>query len=235
MGTRLRSQTRRCKQIMENYIDILREALKVLASNCKTGSITDLTKCHRQKVFSIIDPIPKTEEELYDIISGEAAHYVIEKLFEVIADRFRSEQIIEYKNVRGKIDIYDKLHDTVIEIKNSNSSRILKPFKFHQEQIKYYMAIKGSDEGRIIYLINKMTDSKAFQIHMTEEQRKMQLEKLESEAKSIGNAMDAHDPSVAKAIYQDAEMEWMCNRCPYLEKCIAVRSSDREKEAYSNW
>jgi hypothetical protein len=212
---------------MENYVDVLKEAVEELALECKTTSVTDLTKCHRQKVFSIIDPVPKTEEELYNIISGEAAHSVVERLFEVLADRFRCEVILQYKNVKGKIDVFDKLYDTIIELKISKSLEISRPFKFHEEQIKYYMAIKGSDEGRIIYLVNKITDSKGFQIHMTEEQRKEQLEKLESNAKSLQNAIDTRDPSIANAIYEDDEMRWMCNKCPYLQECITVRNSDR--------
>ncbi|MFZ0511870.1 MAG: hypothetical protein WAM14_09710 [Candidatus Nitrosopolaris sp.] len=123
--------------------------------------------------------------------------------------------------------MFDKLYDTIIELKISKSLEISSPFKFHEEQIKYYMAIKGSDEGRIIYLVNKITDSKGFQIHMTEEQRKEQLEKLEANTKSLQNAIDRLDPSIAKTIYEDDEMRWMCDKCPYLQKCIAIRNSDR--------
>jgi CRISPR/Cas system-associated exonuclease Cas4 (RecB family) len=212
---------------MENYVDVLKEAIEELALKCKTTSVTDLTKCHRQKVFSIIDPVPKTEEELYNIILGEAAHHVVERLFEVLASRFRSEIILQYQDIKGKIDVFDKLYDTVIELKISKSLEMSRPFKFHEEQIKYYMAIKGSDEGRIIYLINKIADSKSFQIHMTEEQRKKQLEKLESNAKSLQDAINAQDPSIAKTIYEDDEMRWMCNKCPYLQECISLRTSDR--------
>src|SRR5215203_5377448 len=134
---------------MENYIEIVKEAYGQLTTgDRKRVSIKDLTMCHRKKVFTVIDPVPMTDEVLYDYVSGQAAHDVIERLFMVFPNRFRSEKELQYKNIKGKIDIYDKLLNNVVDIKTSKSQKILlKPFRFHEEQVKYYMAMIDSDEG----------------------------------------------------------------------------------------
>jgi hypothetical protein len=212
---------------MEDYIGILKEAQQQLTSRNKTVAIKDLTMCHRKKVFGIIDPFPMTEAELYDYISGQAAHDVIERLFMMYPTRFRSEKEIQYCDIKGKIDIHDKLLNNVIDIKTSKSQQTLfRPFKFHEEQVRHYMAIIDSEEGQIIYQMNNFGKYLCFPIFMTAEERKKQLEKLESEANSLRNAIDAGDPSLVKGIYDDREIKWLCNNCPYLQKCIDLRKND---------
>jgi hypothetical protein len=165
---------------MEEYIELLKEAQHQLTSRNKTIAVKDLTMCHREKVFSIIDPVPMTEGELYDYISGQAAHDVIERLFMIYPNRFRSEKEVQYKNVRGRIDIYDKSLNNIVDIKTSKSQKILlKPWKFHEEQVKYYMSIMDSEEGQIIYEMNNFGKYASFPIFMTADERKKQLEKLE--------------------------------------------------------
>ena len=213
--------------MMEDYIGILKEAQQQLTSRNKTVAVKDLTMCHRKKVFSIIDPVPMTEGELYDYVSGQAAHEVIERLFMMYPTRFRSEKEIQYCNIKGKIDIHDKLLNNVIDIKTSKSQQTLfKPFKFHEEQVRDYMAIIDSEEGQIIYQMNNFGKYLCFPIFMTTEERKKQLEKLESEANSLRNAIDVGDPSLVKGIYDDRQMKWLCNKCPYVEKCIDLRKND---------
>jgi hypothetical protein len=216
---------------MENYVEILKEAhTQLTTGDEKTISIKDLTMCHRKKVFSVIDPVPMTDEQLYDYVSGQAAHDVIERLFMVFPNRFRSEKELQYKNIKGKIDIHDKLLNSVIEIKTNKSKILLKPQKFHEEQVKYYMSMIDSDEGQILYHLNNFRNYRSFEIYMNAEQRRDQLQKLEIEAKALRRAIEAKDPSLVRGVYDDNEMYWMCNRCPYLEKCKQMRqSSEQEK------
>jgi hypothetical protein len=212
---------------LEDYLGILKEAQHQLTSRNKAVAVKDLTMCHRKKVFSIIDPVPMTEGELYDYISGQAAHDVIERLFMMYPTRFRSEKEIQYRNIKGKIDIHDKLLNNVIDIKTSKSQQTLfRPFKFHAEQVRDYMAIIDSEEGQIIYQMNNFGKYLCFPIFMTAVERKKQLETLESEANSLRNAIDAEDPSLVKGIYDDREMKWLCNKCPYVQKCIDLRKND---------
>ena len=193
----------------------------------KTISVKDLTLCHRKKVFSITDPVPMSDVELYNYVSGQADHDVMERLFMMYPNRLRTEMEVRYKNIKGKIDIFDKYLNNVIDTKTSKSPKILlKPFKFHEEQIRSYMAMTDSEEGQVIYQINHFERYHAFPIYMTAEERKSKLEKLESEAKFLLNAISAGDPSLVKGIYNDNEINWICNKCPYLDKCRSIRHHD---------
>ena len=55
---------------MEDYIGILKEAREQLRSRGDSIAVKDLTLCLRKKVFSKIDPVRMTDEELYDYVSG---------------------------------------------------------------------------------------------------------------------------------------------------------------------
>jgi CRISPR/Cas system-associated exonuclease Cas4 (RecB family) len=211
---------------MENYLRVLKEAQEQLISNDRTVAVKDLAFCHRKKVFSIIDPAPMTEEELYGYISGQAAHDVIGRLFRMFPNRFRMEMEVYYGIVRGKVDVYDKLYNCVIDIKTSSSQKILlKPFKFHEEQVRYYMAIQDSEDGVVIYFMNSIYGKyRVFPIYMTAQERNAQLEKLKLYATSLLKAIEVGDPSLAKGIYDDNEIKWLCNKCPYLEKCKVMRN-----------
>ncbi len=212
---------------MENYIDIIKDAREQLMDKDKTISVKDLTLCHRKKVFSITDPVPMSDVELYNYVSGQADHDVMERLFMMYPNRFRTEMEVRYKNIKGKIDIFDKYLNNVIDTKTSKSPKILlKPFKFHEEQIRSYMAMTDSEEGQVIYQMNHFERYHAFPIYMTAEERKSKLEKLESEAKFLLNAISAGDPSLVKGIYNDNEINWICNKCPYLDKCRSIRHHD---------
>jgi hypothetical protein len=60
---------------------------------------------------------------------------------------------------------------------------------------------------------------------MTDQQRKEQLDKLVTEMKSYRNAMEAKDPSLARGVYSDVELKWLCGDCPYLEECEQMRAA----------
>jgi hypothetical protein len=60
---------------------------------------------------------------------SQSAHDIIGRMFGMFPNRFILEKEILLDNVSGKIDIYDKLHNCVIEIKTSSSQKLLlKPF-----------------------------------------------------------------------------------------------------------
>jgi CRISPR/Cas system-associated exonuclease Cas4 (RecB family) len=216
----------RGNRLMEDYVAILKEAREQLMSKDATISIMDLTLCPRKKVFSIIDPVPMTDEELYYYVSGQADHEIIQRHFMLYPNRFRSEVEVQYEQVRGRIDIYDKMLNNIIDIKTSKSQKILlRPFKFHEKQVKYYMAIMDSDEGQIIYQMNNFSSYRSFPIYMNAEQRRRVLEELKSEARFLQKAIDARDPLLAKGIYDDRDINWMCNKCPYSQKCQSIRNT----------
>jgi hypothetical protein len=114
---------------------------------------------------------------------------------------------IHYKNIKGKVDVFDKYLNSVIETKTSKMQKfLLKPFKFHEEQIRYYMAILGCEEGQLIYQMDKFGKYLIFPIYMNDKERMGQLEKLEGQAGLLQKALDRKDPSLVKGIYNDGDV-----------------------------
>jgi CRISPR/Cas system-associated exonuclease Cas4 (RecB family) len=206
---------------MENYISIIKNAQQQMTSRENSISITELAFCLRKAVFSRIDPMPMTDEELFIHVSGQIGHEVIRKYFMMYPDRFRSEVEVRYEQVRGRIDIHDTILNNIVDFKTSKSQKVLlKPFKFHEQQVKFYMAIMGSNEGQIIYQMNNFNGYRVFPIYMNAEERKAVLQELKSEAQLLRNAIDAADPFLVKGIDNDRDMNWMCRKCPYVQKCL---------------
>jgi len=208
---------------MEDYITLMKEAREQMKSNSGTVAVKDLTLCQRQKIFKIVDPIPMTDEVLYNYVSGQAAHDVIGRLFMMFPNRFKLEMQIQYENVKGTIDIYDKLLHTVIDVKTTKSNIMLKPNRWDEQQLRYYMSMVDSEEGAVIYQMNNASKYLIFPIRMNELQRKEHLGKLVEEARSFQHAIDLGDPSLLKGVYDDNERKWLCKTCPYLEACNAIR------------
>src|SRR5215208_4454411 len=139
---------------MANYIDILKEAQEILFSDDKTISAKDLTFCHRKKIFSIIDRVPMTIEDLSNITIGKIGDSFIKRMYSIFLNRFEFDLEIQYKKIKGFVDMYDKFTHTIIEIKTSKSFTISKPKKWDEEQIKNYMSILNCDNGTILYSTN---------------------------------------------------------------------------------
>ncbi|MGA9151202.1 MAG: hypothetical protein WBZ36_11540 [Candidatus Nitrosopolaris sp.] len=168
------------------------------------------------------------------VYNGGVAHDVFTRLFMMFPERFRCQMHIQYENVIGRIDVYDRPFRTVIEIKTSNSTYMLKPNNWDVKQLRYYLSMTGCEEGVIIYQLNVPMKYVIFPIHMNEIEHKQELEKLKNEARSLYHAIETRDPSAAKAIYDDKELDWLCKNCPYVNKCIAMRNV-KDEETVSTW
>src|SRR6266516_683471 len=105
---------------MEDYISILKQAHDQLRSR-ETIAVKDLSLCPRKKVFSVIDPVRMTDDELYDYVSGMADQEVFNRNLMINPHRFRSEKEIQIGNVRGKVNIYDKETNNIVDLKTSKS------------------------------------------------------------------------------------------------------------------
>jgi hypothetical protein len=213
---------------MTNYIEILKEAQEILFSDDKTISVKDLTLCPRKKIYSIIDRLPMTNQQLSNITIGKIAEYVIKKYF-MLFNRFDFDLEIQYKNVKGFVDIYDKLAHTIIEIKISRIGNITKPNKWDEEQIKNYMAILDCEKGVILYSANYFTNWNQFTIQLSAKERQERLKKLDFDSQQLLKAIYAKDPSLANGIYLDYNLNWLCKGCPYLNGCQSLRVTDLKK------
>jgi hypothetical protein len=65
-----------------------------------------------------------------------------------------------------------------------------------------------------------------FKITINEQERNEQLEKLEREITSLQVAMKQKDPSLARDIYLDRGLNWLCRECPYAKECERTRSAE---------
>ncbi|MGB8937919.1 MAG: hypothetical protein WCC17_22745 [Candidatus Nitrosopolaris sp.] len=61
---------------------------------------------------------------------------------------------------------------------------------------------------------------------MTEQERKVQLEKLVRETTSLQNAIKVKDPSLARGVYLNTEMMWLCKECRYAKECEEMRAAE---------
>jgi len=183
--------------------------------------------CPRQRVFKEIDSLPVTDKDLNIFSSGRAVHEAVQSLFNSNQRRFEKEKYVEYNDIEGSIDIFDKRRNTPVEFKTLRSSNIDKRKRFQQEQLRYYMAMQDSHIGYMIYqCIMHFGDTpwREFKVTMTEQQRKDQLEKLVKEIRSLQNAMKAKDPSLARSVHMDNELNWLCKECPYSKECETMRA-----------
>src|SRR5438445_6389838 len=78
-------------------------------SRPRTGwHVTDIVLCPRQRVFKEIDPLPLTNKELNMYSSGRAVHEALQYLLMSNPRRFEKEKYVEYNDIEGSIDIFDK-------------------------------------------------------------------------------------------------------------------------------
>jgi hypothetical protein len=83
--------------------------------------------------------------------------------------------------------------------------------------------------------MNNFGKYRIFPIYMTEEDRRKELKELEYKGQVLRTAIDKGDPSLAPGIYDDIELNWMCNKCPYTQKCLSTRNIDENvREAIQN-
>lgn len=215
--------------IEEDYVAMMREAMEKWYSKPRTGwHVSDIVMCPRQRVFKEIDPLPITDKDLNFFSSGRAIHEAVQSLFMSNPRRFEKEKYVEYNDIEGSIDIYDKKKNSPIEFKTSRSANIDKPRGFQEEQLRYYIAMHGSSTGYMIYqCLMQFGGSpwKQFKITMNEVQRNEQLKKLVKEIMSLQNAIKEKNPSVARDVYSNRELNWLCRECPYAIECEKMRAT----------
>ena len=64
---------------------------------------------------------------------------------------------------------------------------------------------------------------KIFKVIMTAEERKEQLSKLVDETERLQAAKKMKDPSLARHVYYDENLRWLCKNCPYSKECDKTR------------
>ena len=213
----------------EEYIARMQATMEEIVSKPRKGThVTDLVLCTRLRVFREIDPLPITAKALSIFTTGMAIHGVAQWLFLRNSRRFEREKHLEFGGITGSVDVLDKIRNVPLEFKTTRASSILQPKPWHVQQLKYYMAMLNASQGYILYQLLMHfgnTPFKAFRITMTIQERKNQLDKLVKEADSLKKAMEAKDPSLAKPVYDDPSLNWLCRECPYQVNCIRIQDA----------
>jgi len=213
----------------ESYVQILRSVLKDWYSRPREGwHVSDIIMCPRQRIFKMISPTAPTDRELNMYSSGKSMHEAIQKLFMSNRMRFEIEKYVEYEGVQGSVDIYDKKKQEPLEFKTLRSASIREPKIFHVEQLMYYMAMLDVPLGQIIYqCILQFGDNPfvSFEIIMNDLERENQRKKLLREIGSLQLAADMKDPSLARGVFSDKNMNWLCKDCPYVKSCEIIERS----------
>jgi CRISPR/Cas system-associated exonuclease Cas4 (RecB family) len=190
--------------------------------------VSNLCLCLRQRVFKEIDRLPIGAKTISIFAAGQGIHGAIQWLFLFDRKRFEREKHLEFRGIRGSVDIYDKIRNIPLEFKTSRVSDIREPKPFHLQQLRWYMAILGSSRGILLYqclLHFGNTPFKAFKITMNAQERKDQLDKLVEEAENLKRAMEAKDPSLVKPVNNDPALNWLCRECPYQVNCKRMQDA----------
>lgn len=188
--------------------------------------------CPRRHAFTLIDPVPVSpgDREVNMYSSGKSIHEAIQILFMSNRMRFEKEKYVEYNGVQGSVDIYDKKNGKPIEFKTLRAAYISQPKSFHVEQLKYYMSILDAPLGEIIYqclLQFEYNPFVSFEISMTKAERFNQLSKLSEEINLLQGAVSMKDPSIARGVFLNKAMCWLCKECPYVKNCELIHGTSR--------
>lgn len=221
-----------------DYAEII---LKALEQPMDYVKVTDRILCPRQKIFEIVNPKGQSYQAKENTRKGRDIHKQIQRwLKKSFPEVYEIERSVQFKNlIFGSIDVYDKKLDIVIEIKVSpkektvNSSWDEKPRTWDVEQLKYLMAMNNTSRGKIILVFpNGMITVKEFDHIMLEGEKKRYLMKLDENAKSFLIAKNSRDPGLAKHVFFDGNLNWLCQRkgevmCPYFFQCMSMIGKEK--------
>jgi hypothetical protein len=132
-------------------------------------------------------------------------------------NRFEIEKKVQYKDfIFGNIDMYDIDFVRVVELKTKflgNPEWKVRPFGPHVQQLKDLMSMGDISDGSLIYeVIGGKDPVVQFDYHLSSDERGEQLKRLEERAINFLNAKTQKDPSLAKHVFFDDDLRWLCDR-----------------------
>jgi hypothetical protein len=211
------------------YIDRMLETMTEWHSKPRKGyHVSDVVMCPRQRVFREIDPRPIDAKTVGIYSAGKAIHEALQCMFLSDKRMFEREKYLEYQDIQGSVDLYDRKRNIPIEFKTSRASDLKEPKTFHVEQLKYYMAMLDALDGYILYqFLLHFGDRpfKVFRITMGIQERNDQRIKLVREIHALKRAIEAGNPALARSVGEDASLNWLCRECPYIIECKKINDA----------
>lgn len=213
----------------EYYVAFIIEAMEERHSKPRDGyHVSDVCLCPRLNVFRKVDRRPIDAKTLSIYSAGKSMHEVVQWLFLSNKRMFEREKYVEFEDIQGSVDIYDRRRNIPLEFKTTRASDIREPKSFHVEQLKNYMSILGAQQGYMIYqllLHFGQKPFKTFRITMSAGERQAQRDKLVKEVNSLKRAMEVGDPSLARSVNKDPDLNWLCKDCPYSIECKRIENA----------
>lgn len=221
------------------YLEQLQVALKnKFDTEVRSGThVSDIIMCIRKNALRRIEPVPTTMKELNFFTSGRAIGDAIQQLSKYSAGKFIIEHEVEMDGIVAHIDLYDSEHNIPIECKSMRVKEIkpdgdgvVRPKPHHLEQIKNYMTMVDSDTGYLLYQFLMHFDETPFaefEVHMTKEERELQKLRMKSNQIIFERAVASKDGMIADPVIEDKTLNWLCNSCPYVDRCRQERDSKK--------
>jgi hypothetical protein len=150
-GPKISTCKPRSEDLGEYYIRRMQETMEAWFSKPRDGfHVSDVCLCPRQKVYREIDRVPIDAKTVSIYSAGKAVHEAVQLLFLNDKRTFEREKYIEFEDIQGSVDIYDRRRNIPLEFKTTRASDIKEPKSFHVDQLKYYMAILEAPEGYML-------------------------------------------------------------------------------------
>jgi hypothetical protein len=159
-------------------------------------------------------------------LRGEQIHKGIQDLLrEYSKDRFAIKETLGFKGneihtLTGKLHIYDKTLDYIVDIKSMNKSELYYgPSESHKNQVAYYMTITGARRGKLLYVLlqnDSENPFRIFDIFVTDEWRENTKRRLIKETRDIDDATELNRPELARHVRFDSRYQWKCLGSSYI-------------------
>ena len=176
----------------------------------RTGThVSDIVYClkkawHRKQ--------PEYEQDLNDdsilyFLRGRSLGDLLEKLFP------EQEYVVNHAGVVGHIDAVDPENHIAIEIKTAKRIWNDTPSEAYQTQLRYYMAMYGTNIGYLFYYVLSTNKLRVFKFFATDEQLRLTLLEIEGKKKLLDKALVDNDVDILPKSLSNFE----CRVCEILD------------------
>jgi len=212
-------------KLIPSLLDALKEEYSKERGN--TVHVSDLIYCPREAVFRRLRSSDLTNAELMFFSTGKAYHEILQSLLKWLGRKnVQIEKKVNHEGVVGHIDAV--VNGIPCEFK-SHRSREHKPKDHYIQQLKCYIAMLGSNVGKLISIGLQIYDEpfKEFDVVMTDSEMKEQLDWIEREEKQFKEAVDKKDWKLARAVKDDGNLNWKCKNCKFQKDCFDYENSKK--------
>jgi hypothetical protein len=219
------------EEFNEIFFKYVRKAmLEKVRKERKGVHVTNMTACPRNDVYRMFDEDYELDEAAAQyIITGAVAHGFIQEVAPFIKrdneDRYDIEKKVTLGSLEGHIDFYDRVEHMPVEMKTARKDlrELLQfgPSSGYLLQLALYTLFTNSPRGLLYYnlLAQKKSDfHHGFIMTLPEELRRNILNEINRIKLNYEKAVAKKDPQIADGVYDNPELNFQCERCPYADE-----------------